>query len=180
MYYFVNNTWPLTFLSCYRNFNKKWRGNTNLKTQISLLKTYKIIHDRSLSYLGTETSITSEEVKLNLRLKSPLTDIKNNTWPLTFLSWHRNFNKKWRGKTRLKTQISLLKTYKIIHDRSLSYLATETSSERSCIILYVFMREIWLLSLVLPRHFLLKFLCQDRKVSSHVLFCMSLRGRFES
>ena len=30
------------------------------------------------------------------------------TWPLTFLSWYRNFNKKWRGKTRLKTQISPL------------------------------------------------------------------------
>ena len=38
---------------------------------MSLLKTYKIIHDRSLSYLGTETSIKSDEVKLDLRLKSP-------------------------------------------------------------------------------------------------------------
>ena len=38
---------------------------------MSLLKTHKIIHDRSLSYLGTETSIKSDEVKLDLRLKSP-------------------------------------------------------------------------------------------------------------
>jgi hypothetical protein len=60
----------------------------------------------------------SDEVKLDLRLKSPL-----------------------------------LQTYKIIHDRSLSYLGTETSIKRS---------------LVLPRHFLLKFLYQDRKVSGHV------------
>jgi hypothetical protein len=34
----------------------------------------------------------------------------------------------------------------------------------------------WVLSLVLPRHFLLKFMYQDRKVSGHVLFCMSVRG----
>ena len=30
------------------------------------------VHDRSLSYLGTETSIKSDEVKLDLILKSPL------------------------------------------------------------------------------------------------------------
>ena len=47
------------------------KSKTKLKTQISLLKTYKIIHDRSLSYLGTETSIKSDEVKLDLRFKSP-------------------------------------------------------------------------------------------------------------
>jgi hypothetical protein len=43
-----------------------------LELKSPLLQTYKIIHDRSLSYLGTETSIKSDEVKLNLRLKSPL------------------------------------------------------------------------------------------------------------
>ena len=60
-----------------------------LRLKSPLLQTYKIIHDRSLSYLGTETSIKSNEVKLDLRLKSPL-----------------------------------LQTYKIILDRSLSYLGT--------------------------------------------------------
>jgi hypothetical protein len=108
------------------------RGDLSLKvsftsslfnTQISLLQTYKIIHDRSLSYLGTETSIKSDEVKLTFRLKSPL-----------------------------------LHTYKIIWF---------CMSVRG---------EIWVLRLVLPRHFLVKFLCQDRKVSGHVLFCMSVRG----
>ena len=39
----------------------------------SLLGTSNIqIHDLSLSYLGTETSIKSDKVKLDLRLKSPL------------------------------------------------------------------------------------------------------------
>jgi hypothetical protein len=90
-------TWPLTFLSWYRNFNKKWRGKTRLDRKVSghvlfcmslrgeiwvlslvlprhifpLLQTYKIIHDRSLSYLGTETSMKSDEVKLALELISP-------------------------------------------------------------------------------------------------------------
>ena len=64
----------------------------NLRLKSLLLQTYKIIHDRSLSYLSTETSIKSDEVKLNLRLK-----------------------------------YLLLQTHKIIHDRSLSYLGTETS-----------------------------------------------------
>jgi hypothetical protein len=44
----------------------------DLRLKVPLLQTYKIIHDRSLSYLGTETSIKSDEVKLDLRLKSPL------------------------------------------------------------------------------------------------------------
>ena len=64
----------------------------DLRLKSTLLKTYKIIHDRSLSYLGTEISIKSDEVKLDFRLKS-----------------------------------TLLQTYKIIHDRTLSYLGTETS-----------------------------------------------------
>ena len=34
----------------------------------------------------------------------------------------------------------------------------------------------WPHNLVLPRHFLLKFLYQDGKVSGHVLFCMSVSG----
>ena len=38
------------------------------------------IHDRSLSWLGTGTSIKSGGAK-----------------PLIFLAWYRHFNKKWRG-----------------------------------------------------------------------------------
>ena len=36
----------------------------------SLLQTYKIIHDRSLSYLGTETSIKSDEIKSKLKTQN--------------------------------------------------------------------------------------------------------------
>ena len=32
---------------------------------------YTYIHDRSLSYLGTDTSIKSDGIKLDLELKSP-------------------------------------------------------------------------------------------------------------
>ena len=31
------------------------------------------------------------------------------TWPLTFLSWYRNFNKKWEGQVWFRTQISPLR-----------------------------------------------------------------------
>ena len=73
----------------------------------SIPLTYKIIHDRWLSYLGTETSIKWRG-KTRLETQISLLQTQNNTWPFTFLSWYRNFNKNWRGKTRLKTQISPL------------------------------------------------------------------------
>ena len=51
-------------------------GKVPIYTRKSLKEAKSIplapIHDRSLSYLGTETSIKSDEVKLDLILKSPL------------------------------------------------------------------------------------------------------------
>jgi hypothetical protein len=66
--------------------------------------------------------------------------------------------------SKARTHIPLLQTYKIIHDRSLSYLGTEASMKSDEV------------KLALERHFSLKFLYQDRKVNGHVLFCMSVRG----
>ena len=65
-------TWPLTFQSWYRNVNEKWRVKLALELKYPFLQTYKIIHGRSPSYCGTETSIKNNEVKLDLRLRSPL------------------------------------------------------------------------------------------------------------
>ena len=58
-------------------YDIKWKRNRKEKKTETLQKeTISIplthIHDRSLSCLGTETSIKSDEVKLDLRLKSPL------------------------------------------------------------------------------------------------------------
>ena len=105
----------------------KFRGKTRLKTQISLLKIYKIIHDRSLSFLGTETSIKSDEVKLNLRLKSLLQTYKIiHDRSLSYLGTETSI-KSDEVKLNLRLKYLLLQTHKIIHDRSLSYLGTETS-----------------------------------------------------
>jgi hypothetical protein len=57
-----------------------------------------------------------------------------------------------------------------IRDFEISHLLNELNAIHE-----YFRGEIWFLCLDLPRHFLLKFMYQDRKVSGHVLFCMSVR-----
>jgi hypothetical protein len=116
------------------------------------------------------------KTRLNTQI-SPLTGIQNNTWPLTFLSWYRNFNKIDGIKLDL-----VLKFPSYRHDAAMKVFSTcefITKSITHVLFCMPVRGEIWVLSLVLPRHFLLKFLYQDRKVSGHVLFCMSVRGRFE-
>ena len=114
----------------------KWKTNQKIRNCRNSSKIQKketqsipltLLHDLSLSYLGTETSIKSDEVKLELRLKSPLLQTYKiiHDRSLSYLGTETSI-KSDEVKLDLR-QISLLQTYKIIHDRSLSYLGTETS-----------------------------------------------------
>jgi type II secretory pathway component GspD/PulD (secretin) len=91
------------------------------------------VFDRSLSYLGTETSIKSDEVKLNLRLKSLLLQTYKiiHDRLLSYLGTETSI-KSDEVKLDVRLKSPLLQTYKIIHEHSLSYLGTETSIKSGC------------------------------------------------
>jgi hypothetical protein len=123
----------------------------------------------------------SDEVKLSLELKFLYQDrkvsvmyyfvsVRGEIWVLS-LVLPRHFLLKFLYQDRKRTQISPLTDIQN-NTWPLTFLSWYRNFNEKWRGKTSFRTHIPLL----PRHFLLKFMYQDRKVSGHVLFCMSVRG----
>ena len=101
----------------HRHLNMMWRGKKPYKGAKSTILAH--IHDRSLAWLGKGTSIKGGGGKTTEKNK-----INTSTWQLTFLAWHRHFNKRRRDEKLLKDGKSITLTH--THNRSLFWLGKGT------------------------------------------------------